>query len=40
MAILDLQAMQSDNRGGNGGGGGSHLSVALCDSVASVTLCL
>jgi hypothetical protein len=39
MAILDLQAMQSDNRGGNGGGG-SHLSVALCDSVASVTLCL
>jgi hypothetical protein len=39
MAILDLQAMDTD-RGGNGGGGGSHLSVALCDSVASITLCL
>jgi hypothetical protein len=39
MAILDLQAMDTDTRG-NGGGGGSHLSVALCDSVASVTLCL
>jgi hypothetical protein len=37
MAILDLQAMDTD-RGGNGGG--SHLSVALCDSVASITLCL
>jgi hypothetical protein len=38
MAILDLQAMDTD-RGGQGGGG-SHLSVALCDSVASLTLCL
>jgi hypothetical protein len=42
MAILDLQAMDTDRggHGGGGGGGGSHLSVALCDSVASVTLCL
>jgi Lanthionine-containing peptide SapB precursor RamS len=41
MAILDLQAMDTDRGGhGGGGGGGSHLSVALCDSVASVTLCL
>lgn len=39
MAILDLQAMDTD-RGGHGGGGGSNLSVALCDSVASITLCL
>jgi hypothetical protein len=39
MAILDLQAMELE--GGQGGGcGGSDLSVALCDSVASVTLCL
>lgn len=38
MAILDLQAMESEGHGGNGGG--SHLSVALCDSVASITLCL
>jgi hypothetical protein len=26
--------------GGGGGGGGSELSVLLCDSVASITLCL
>jgi hypothetical protein len=41
MALLDIQAMDpardNDTRWG---GGGSHLSVALCDSVASVTLCL
>jgi hypothetical protein len=37
MTILDLQAM--DVEGGHGGGG-SDLSVALCDSVASITLCL
>ena len=43
MALLDIQAMDADTRGqggGGGGGGGSHLSVALCDSVASVLLCL
>ena len=37
MAILDLQAMEPETRWD---GGGSHLSVALCDSVASITLCL
>ena len=37
MTILDLQAMEPETRNH---GGGSHLSVALCDSVASVTLCL
>lgn len=36
MTILDLQGMDPENHGG----GGSHLSVALCDSTASVTLCL
>jgi Lanthionine-containing peptide SapB precursor RamS len=43
MALLDIQAMELDtpnNEGGHGGGGGSQLSVALCDSVASITLCL
>jgi Lanthionine-containing peptide SapB precursor RamS len=50
MALLDIQAMNAardskDQRGGGGGGGGgcgggSNLSLLLCDSVASVTLCL
>jgi hypothetical protein len=48
MALLDMQAMEPDtqrgghggNGGGGGGGGGSDLSVLLCDSFASVTLCL
>jgi lanthionine-containing peptide SapB len=40
MAILDLQAMEPKGGHGGGGGGGSDLSVLLCDSVASVTLCL
>jgi hypothetical protein len=46
MALLDIQAMDpardgNDARhGGGGGGGGSHLSVTLCDSTASVLLCL
>jgi hypothetical protein len=45
MALLDIQAMdpaRDDARhgGGGGGGGGSHLSVTLCDSTASVLLCL
>jgi hypothetical protein len=40
MAILDLQAMDTDRGGhGGGGGGGSHLSLLLCDSTASVSLC-
>lgn len=38
MAILDLQEMQPETKDGHGGG--SNLSVALCDSVASITLCL
>jgi hypothetical protein len=41
MALLDIQAMARDDADTRGGhGGGSHLSVALCDSFASVTLCL
>ena len=38
MAILDLQGMEDETRAE--GGAGSALSVTLCDSVASVTLCL
>jgi len=38
MAILDMQDMKSETR--NWRGGGSDLSVTLCDSVASVLLCL
>jgi Lanthionine-containing peptide SapB precursor RamS len=40
MALLDLQGMQAP--GGKGGGGGSNLSVALCEgrhSHLSVALC-
>ncbi|HZC62746.1 MAG TPA: SapB/AmfS family lanthipeptide [Streptosporangiaceae bacterium] len=46
MALLDMQGMELKTaRGGNGGcgghgGGGSELSLLLCDSVASITLCL
>ena len=46
MALLDMQGMELKTaRGGHGGcgghgGGGSELSLLLCDSVASVTLCL
>jgi hypothetical protein len=43
MALLDIQAMEPTRGGGGGdghGGGGSELSVLLCDSVASVLLCL
>ena len=36
MTILDMQGMSQPR----GGGGGSHLSVALCDSYASIQLCL
>ena len=39
MALLDMQGMESASRG-NGGGGGSVVSLLLCDSVASVLLCL
>jgi hypothetical protein len=37
MAVLDLQAMEPAEW--HGGHGGSDLSVLLCDSVISVTLC-
>jgi hypothetical protein len=37
MALLEMQGLET--RGG-GHGGGSSLSVALCDSHASVILCL
>jgi len=40
MALLDMQGMEPEARGGGHGCGGSDLSVALCDSTASVTLCL
>ena len=44
MALLDMQGMTSTRGGGDGhgggGGGGSHLSITLCDSFASITLCL
>ncbi|MEV0317827.1 SapB/AmfS family lanthipeptide [Streptomyces sp. NPDC050658] len=41
MALLDLQSMESDEMtGGGGGGGGSSLSLLLCWSTASITLCL
>ena len=39
MAILDMQGMKARG-GGHGGGGGSDISLLLCDSFASVTLCL
>jgi lanthionine-containing peptide SapB len=42
MALLDMQNMSSARGGGGGGGdhGGSDLSLLLCDSTLSVTLCL
>ena len=39
MALLDMQGMDPASRG-HGGGGGSFLSVLLCDSLLSTTLCL
>ncbi len=36
MALLDMQGMQSASRG-DGGGGGSELSLLLCDSMLSVS---
>jgi hypothetical protein len=42
MALLEMQGLEVRGHGGGGGGGGvaSSLSVALCDSVASILLCL
>lgn len=46
MALLDMQGMELKTAHGGcgghggGGGGGSELSLLLCDSVASITLCL
>jgi Lanthionine-containing peptide SapB precursor RamS len=37
MALLDMQGMSQTRWGSDGG---STLSIALCDSVASVTLCV
>jgi hypothetical protein len=37
MALLDLQGMEPETRNG---GGGSHVSLTLCDSTASITVCL
>ena len=37
MALLDLQGMTSEN---SGGGGGSDVSLLLCASSVSLTLCL
>ena len=46
MALLDMQGLElngnHEGHSGHGGGGGPHsgLSLLLCDSTASVTLCL
>jgi hypothetical protein len=43
MAILEMQGMQPTRGGGNGGGcgcGGSDVSFILCDSNASLLVCL
>jgi Lanthionine-containing peptide SapB precursor RamS len=40
MALLDIQAMDPARDGNDARCGGSNLSVALCDSTASVLLCL
>ncbi|MGE5132802.1 MAG: SapB/AmfS family lanthipeptide [Gemmatimonadota bacterium] len=37
MALLDIQVLEPVE--GGHGGGGSHLSLLLCDSLVSVTLC-
>ena len=39
MALLDMQGMDPASRG-HGGGGGSVVSLLLCDSALSTTLCL
>jgi hypothetical protein len=42
MALLDIQAMDParDGKGEGCGHGGSNLSLLLCDSTLSTTLCL
>lgn len=46
MSLLDLQALEAQSAtkgghdGGHGGEGGSEVSLLLCDSTASVLLCL
>lgn len=41
MTLLEMQGLEPRGDGHGGGGGAvSSLSVALCDSVASITLCL
>ena len=40
MALLEMQGMETREHGGPGGRGSSHLSVTLCESHASVALCL
>ena len=40
MAILDLQALATTSERGGHGGGGSDASLLLCDSSASIQLCL
>lgn len=41
MALLDLQGMDASEQGdGGGNGGGSNVSLLLCDSTASVLLCV
>lgn len=48
MSLLDLQTLEpareswgrGHDGGGHGGEGGSELSLLLCDSALSVTLCL
>jgi hypothetical protein len=41
MALLDMQAMDLESQRGDGRWcGGSEVSLLLCDSAASVTLCL
>lgn len=42
MTLLEMQGLEprGDGHGGGGHGAASSLSVALCDSVASITLCL
>jgi hypothetical protein len=39
MALLDIQELEPTDAEWGHGGGGSHLSVALCDSTVSITLC-
>jgi hypothetical protein len=40
MTLLDIQAMEPEHGHGGGGDTDSSASLLLCDSVASVTLCL